>query len=33
VLSSEHLFTPAIFLSGTSRYNDDDDDDDDNAED
>jgi hypothetical protein len=29
VLSSEHLITPAVFLSGTSRY---DDDDDDNAE-
>jgi len=28
VLSSEHLITPAVFLSGTSPY----DDDDDNAE-
>jgi hypothetical protein len=26
VLSSEHLITPAVFLSGTSRYEDDDDD-------
>jgi len=32
VLSSEHLITPAVFLSGTSRYDDDDDDgDDENA--
>jgi len=36
VLSSERLITPAVFLSGTSRYDydddDDDDDDDENAE-